>query len=206
MAGKFIVFEGIEGAGKTTQIQSIAAALADSQRVLVTREPGGTELGVQLRQMLLHATTSIDPRAELLLYSADRSQHVEEVIKPHLATDGIVLCDRFTDSTIAYQCYGRGLDRELVERANALATNGLIPDLTLWFDVDVTTGLNRVTERGKKDRFEQLAIEFHHRVRQGYQAICSAEHRQNFVRIDANQSIDLIHAEIILILKHIINN
>jgi dTMP kinase len=211
MAGKFIVFEGVEGAGKTTQIQLLATYLQNNRReVIVTREPGGTELGGQLRQMLLHYPHSIDPRAELLLYSADRAHHVEEVIRPQLARGGIAISDRFTGSTIAYQCYGRGLERDLVDRANALATDGITPDLTLWLDLEIESGLERVAERvaargsGEgKDRFERLPDSFHHRVRQGYQELW-AEDPHSTIRIDAARSIEVVSAEIIATVESLI--
>jgi dTMP kinase len=200
MNGKFIVFEGVEGSGKTTQIGQTAAWLAnDPQRdraVIVTREPGGTKLGQQIRQILLNDLDNcVSYRTELLLYAADRAQHVEALIRPHLDRGDIVLCDRFTDSTIAYQGYGRGFDRDEIDRVNQLATGGLQSDLTFWLDLDVKIGLERVLLRGKPDRMERAAIDFHQRVRQGYQELANV-YPDRIVRIDADRSPAEIQMEI----------
>ncbi len=199
MSGKFIVFEGVEGSGKTTQIQQTATWLqswcSQDKSVVITREPGGTKLGRQIRQILLDDPHSwVGNRAELLLYGADRAQHVESVIQPQLDRGNIVLCDRFTDSTIAYQGYGRGFDRAEIDTVNQLATGGLHSDLTLWLDLDVTVGLQRVLERGKPDRMEQAALDFHQRVRQGYQELANIYPR--IVRIDADRTQAAIQMEI----------
>ncbi|NEN92400.1 MAG: dTMP kinase, partial [Okeania sp. SIO3H1] len=166
MVGKLIVFEGVEGGGKTTQIQLLKDWLLEKKQsreilskfidleVIVTREPGGTKLGQALRELLLNTDISgeqIQERAELLLYAADRSQHIENLIKPYLKKGAIVLCDRFTDSTIAYQGYGRGLDLDLIQKLNHIATGGLKSDLTFWLDIDVKIGLTRAKNRGKID-------------------------------------------------------
>lgn len=200
MSGKFIVFEGVEGAGKTTQIGQTADWLrinTDREReVVVTREPGGTKLGQQIRQILLDDLDNcVSYRTELLLYAADRAQHVEALIRPHLDRGDIVLCDRFTDSTIAYQGYGRGFDRDEIDRVNQLATGGLQSDLTLWLDLDVTIGLERVLLRGKPDRMERATIDFHQRVRQGYQELANV-YPDRMIRIDADRSPDEIQMEI----------
>jgi dTMP kinase len=196
MSGKFIVFEGVEGSGKTTQIGQTADWLrinTDRARsVIVTREPGGTKLGQQIRQILLDDLDNcVSYRTELLLYAADRAQHVETLIRPHLDRGDIVLCDRFTDSTIAYQGYGRGCDRDEIDRVNQLATS----DLTLWLDLDVTIGLERVLLRGKLDRMERATIDFHQRVRQGYQELANV-YPDRLIRIDADRSPDQIQMEI----------
>jgi dTMP kinase len=200
MSGKFIVFEGVEGAGKTTQLHQTAEWLqsycSKDRSVIVTREPGGTKLGQQIRQLLLADSASfVGNRTELLLYGADRAQHVESVIKPHLDRGDIVLCDRFTDSTIAYQGYGRGFDRSEIDRVNQLATGGLQSDLTCWLDLDVEIGLQRVLARGKPDRMEQATLDFHQRVRQGYQELAYI-YPNRIVRIDANRSEVIVQAEI----------
>jgi dTMP kinase len=205
MSGKFIVFEGVEGAGKTTQIHQTAAWLQNcdgkDRSILITREPGGTKLGQQIRQLLLEDPDSfVGNRTELLLYGADRAQHVESVIKPHLDRGDIVLCDRFTDSTVAYQGYGRGFDRSEIDRVNQLATGGLQSDLTLWLDLDVEIGLQRVLLRGKPDRMEQATLDFHQRVRQGYQQLANI-YPDRIVRIDANQPELVVQTEIQTILK-----
>jgi dTMP kinase len=205
MTGKFIVFEGVEGAGKTTQIHQTADWLQSwsgkDQAVIVTREPGGTKLGRQIRQLLLDDPDSwVSNRTELLLYGADRAQHVESVIRPHLDRGNLVLCDRFTDSTIAYQGYGRGFDRTEIDRVNQVATGGLESDLTFWLDLDVEIGLQRVFSRGKPDRMELATLDFHQRVRQGYQELANV-YPNRIVRIDANQSEAAIQTEIQTILN-----
>ena len=204
MNGKFIVFEGVEGAGKTTQIYQTAEWLqsmcSQDRAVVITREPGGTKLGQQIRQLLLEDPDSlVTNRTELLLYGADRAQHVESTIEPHLQRGDIVLCDRFTDSTIAYQGYGRGFDLDEIDRVNQLATGGLQSDLTLWLDLDVTIGLQRVLSRGKPDRMERATLDFHQRVRQGYQELANS-YPNRIVRIDANRSQSVIQMEIQAIL------
>jgi dTMP kinase len=200
MSGKFIVFEGVEGSGKTTQIQQTATWLQSwcgkDRSVIVTREPGGTSLGRQIRQLLLDDPQSVvSDRTELLLYGADRAQHVESVIKPHLERGDVVLCDRFTDSTIAYQGYGRGFDRSDIDLVNQIATGGLQSDLTLWLDLDVTIGLERVLLRGKPDRMERATLDFHQRIRAGYQELANS-YSNRIVRIDANRQQTVVQAEI----------
>jgi dTMP kinase len=204
MNGKFIVFEGVEGAGKTTQIQQTATWLQNccslEQEIVITREPGGTKLGQRIRQLLLEDTDDLlDRRTELLLYGADRAQHVEAVIRPQLDRGNIVLCDRFTDSTIAYQGYGRGFELAEIDRVNQLATGGLQSDLTLWLDLDVSIGLERVSVRGKPDRMEQATLDFHQRVRQGYQELAKI-YPERIVRIDADRSESSIQLSIQTIL------
>jgi dTMP kinase len=200
MVGKFIVFEGVEGAGKTTQIKATAQWLQSmdggSLPVVMTREPGGSEVGKSIRQLLLENTDlNVTNRTELLLYAADRAQHIEEVIRPQIDRGSIVLCDRFTDSTIAYQGYGRGIDRELIDRVNELATGGMESDLTLWLDLDVQIGLERVSVRGQRDRMEQANLEFHQRVQQGYQDLAT-KYPDRIVRIDANREPSIVQANI----------
>lgn len=208
MVGKLIVFEGGEGAGKTTQIEQtyqwLCQKLPQEKVVRVTREPGGTKLGKQLREILLttgekekSSPESLLPheRTELLLYSADRAQHVEEVLQPWLKQGAIILCDRYTDSTIAYQGYGRGISLELIEQLNHIATGGLISDLTLWLDVDVEKGLARAKNRGEFDRMEQADLAFHHLVKQGFTQL-AMDNQQRMVRIDANLSEDLVQQQI----------
>jgi dTMP kinase len=204
MSGKFIVFEGVEGSGKTTQIQQTADWLQNwcgkDRSTIVTREPGGTKLGRQIRQLLLDDPESlVNNRTELLLYGADRAQHVESVIRPHLDRGDFVLCDRFTDSTIAYQGYGRGFDRDRIDMVNQIATGGLQSDLTLWLDLDVTIGLERVLLRGKPDRMERASLDFHQRVRRGYQELANI-YPNRIVRIDADRDPAVIQTEIQVIL------
>lgn len=205
MHGRLIVFEGVEGSGKTTQLQQCShwlkiSGLSNPRPVVVTREPGGTSLGLQLRHLLLSGqSSSIQDRTELLLYAADRAQHVEEFLKPQLAQGAIILCDRYTDSTVAYQGYGRGLDLTLIEQLNHIATGGLESDLTLWLDVDAETGLKRAQERGAADRMEQADLEFHKRVQQGFREL-AASYPQRIVRIDASKSQEEVHLAIQMIL------
>ena len=211
MLGRLIVFEGVEGAGKTTQLRLLQEWLPSqvSHPIVVTREPGGTQLGLRLRQLLLELGASNeenlsnpdprpltpDPLTELLLYAADRAQHVEEVLKPQLASGAIVLCDRYTDSTTAYQGYGRGLNLSLIAQLNKIATGGLESDLTLWLDVDVEISLARVQGRGRADRIEQETALFHRRVQQGYIELAKA-HPHRIIRIDASLSEAVVQQQI----------
>lgn len=172
----FITFEGVEGAGKTTQIARLAARLREMGRldVLTTREPGDGPLGAELRRLALHPPMGVfvEPRAELLIMLADRAQHVGQVIRPHLESGGIVLCDRYADSSIAYQGYGRGLDIGEIMSLNGLATGGLTPDLTLLLDLDPAVGLARQNERNV---MEEESLAFHGRIRAGFLALARAE-------------------------------
>jgi dTMP kinase len=173
----FVTFEGIEGSGKSTHLRLLAAALrAAGHGVVETREPGGTSLGRSLRDLLLRpSATPPEPLAELLLYCADRAQHAAEVIRPALAAGRVVLCDRFSDSTIAYQGYGRGLDLATVRALDAEARRDLEPDLTFLLDCPPATGLARAHARsGAGDRFEQEALAFHEAVRGGFHALAAA--------------------------------
>lgn len=209
MQGKLIVFEGVEGCGKTTQISRLETWLRTSgllnqlqplclSELIVTREPGGTTLAQQIRQLLLTPTEveSWSDRAELLLYAADRAQHVAHQLQPQLAAGALILCDRFTDSTLAYQGYGRGLDLKLIEQLNAIATNGLTSDLTLWLDLDVELGLARAAERNGKaiDRIEQAGLAFHQRVQHGFTELARVSDRT--IRIDASRSPDEVSQDI----------
>jgi len=180
----FITLEGGDGVGKTTQQALLSERLRqEGYACLCTREPGDTALGKRLRDLLLYG----DPLArvtELLLYAADRAEHVSKVIAPALAARRVVVCDRFTDSTLAYQGYGRGLDLERIRQLNHLATGGLQPHLTLWLDLPPEVGLAR---RGIPDKLEQERLEFHRRVYQGFQTLAVSE-PQRIVRIDAEGS------------------
>ena len=197
--GKFIVFEGIEGSGKTSQIKQLQEWLQDGGlgkpiNVLTTREPGGTNLGKKLRSLLLEGE-EIASRSELLLYAADRAEHVNQFLKPHLEKGTTILCDRFTDSTIAYQGYGRGLDLDLIQQLNTIASDGLEIDFTFWLDVKVETGLNRIQQRGKRDRIEKLNIDFHERVKKGYNELAN-KFCHRITKIDSNQEESHVQAEI----------
>jgi dTMP kinase len=204
MGGKLIVFEGVEGCGKTSQMQLCSEWLESlGVSVVVTREPGGTELGLHLRRLLLEKAEDkpVGEVTELLLYAADRSQHVEQELKPNLAVGKYILCDRYTDSTIAYQGYGRGLNMSLINQLNYIATAGLESDLTIWLDVDVEVGLARkLDSKIGLDRIEQETIAFHRRVQQGY-AHLAASHRSRIVRVDGNLSKEAVQQVIQGILR-----
>lgn len=202
MPGFFITFEGGEGSGKTTQLKALLAHVrALHGDAIQTRDPGGTAIGNQVRELLLNGDNiRMSPLAELFLYEASRAQLVQEVIRPALAAGRIVLCDRFTDSTVAYQGYGRGLDLDLVERLNAVAADGLRPDLTFLLDLDPVVGLARATERlaqprQRRDRLEDEVLEFHQRVQAGYRALAARE-PERVVILDATQGILEIGARI----------
>ena len=177
MHGRFVTFEGIEGCGKSTQLGLLRAWMEEGGLpVLATREPGGTALGQAIRRALLApGDGEVAPEAELLLYEADRAQHVREVVRPALERGVNVLCDRFYDSTTAYQAFGRGLDGERVRALNAWAAGGLAPDLTLLFDLPVEEGLRRARRGGGGDRLEREAAEFHERVRRGFLELAERE-------------------------------
>lgn len=191
----FISFEGIEGSGKSTAQRLLAEHFQGlGHDPLLTREPGGCALGRSLRPILLDARTrGLSSRAELYLFLADRAQHVAEVILPALEAGHIVLCDRYTDSTLAYQGHGRGLDPERLRRINDMATGGLLPDLTLLLDLPVHCGLERAGQRNREEgtvlsegRFDAESLEFHERVRQGYRAL-AADEPDRIAIIDASQ-------------------
>ena len=183
MKGVFITFEGIEGSGKSTQIVLLANYLtAHAQGVTLTREPGGTDIGDQVRKILLDpANTALHPGAELLLYAAARAQHLEELVRPALEAGRIVLCDRFSDATLAYQGYGRGLDVDMIRALDRMVTAGLRPDLTVLLDIDAGAGLARARGRNSsrgleaEARFENEDLAFHERVRRGYLALAKSE-------------------------------
>ena len=200
--GAFITFEGPEGSGKTTQIGLLADHLRSAgHAVLTTREPGGTPIGDQIRAVLLDVNnTAMVFEAEILLFSAARAQLAGQVIRPALARGTIVLSDRYADSTIAYQGYGRGLDLVALRQITAFATGGLRPDLTIYLDIPVEEGLNRkrrvVTRNAEEwNRLDQEAVEFHRRVSQGYLTLAAAE-PDRWVILDACRSIEEVQGEI----------
>lgn len=204
--GIFISFEGGEGAGKSTQIRLLAADLQNQGlTVCCTKEPGGSWYGQRIRQLILMPSEQepLVSRAELLLYVADRAQHVETVIRPALAHGQVVICDRFADSTLAYQGYGRQLDIDLIQQLNHIATQGLQPDLTFWLDIPPAEGLSRITQRAPSDRLESEALAFHQRLHQGYQKMATAD-PQRWRRIDATQSESSVQAQITTEWKHLI--
>ena len=184
MPGTFITFEGIDGSGKSTQLRLLNNFLrANGWNPLVTREPGGTPVGLRLRAALLDATEEVDPLTELLVFAADRAQHVRRVIRPALESGHIVISDRYADATVAYQGAGRGFPAELIAEIVQLATEGLKPDLTVLFDVEIEESTRRTTRRstGKssnksgRDRLDIEDAEFHSRVREAYLRIARAE-------------------------------
>lgn len=198
MSGLFITFEGPEGGGKTTQMAGLVAFLRQAGfDLLATREPGGTAIGDQVRAVLAdHRNTAMRPRTELLLFQASRAQLVEQVIRPHLAQGGIVICDRYGDSTLAYQGYGhQQFELEQVRQLVEFATGGLKPDLTLLLDVDVETGLQRKQQEGEWNRLDAYQVDFHRRVRQGYLALAQAE-PQRWRVIDANRPREAVQQEL----------
>ena len=201
--GYFITLEGIEGCGKSTQAAMLVSYLKGRGfGVTHTREPGGTAIGRRIRAILLDPESSgITGTTELLLYSADRAQHMAEIIEPALAGGDVVVCDRFTDATLAYQGFGRGLDKGPIAELNGLATHGRKPRLTLLLDLPVEDGLGRAIGRNDKDgiyheaRFELEAYTFHEKVRQGYLDIAAAEPGRVKV-VDAAGTVDAVHAAI----------
>lgn len=197
----FITFEGGEGSGKTTQVRLLEERLRGlGYCVVVTREPGGTPLGERLRALLLDVNTQVEPRAELLLYAADRAQHVAAVVRPALAAGVIVISDRYADSALAYQGYGRGLDLAALRHIMAFATDGLQPDLTFFLDLDPQQGLARCARASKADRFEAQALAFHQRVREGYLALIAAE-PERWVRIDADQPLAVVQGAVFAVVE-----
>ena len=202
MRGLFITLEGIEGCGKTTQMERLAGDLIRRGfKVLKTREPGGTRFGEQIRKILLDQKNDrMDPRTELFLYLASRSQHREDVIVPALKQGKIVLCDRFSDATLAYQGFGRKLNGKVVRTIVDYAAKSHEPDMTLLLDLDVRKGLARVMSRGKVNRMDREKLSFHRRVRSGYLRLAEKARRRIRV-IDASQEIAVVTEEIHLILE-----
>ena len=191
----FITFEGADGCGKTTQIELINKYLQEKgYKTLVTREPGAKGLGEKLREILLNYEGEVSPNCESFLFLADRAQHVDCIIKPALKNNTIVLCDRHTDSTIAYQGYGRQLDIQEIKKLNDIAVNGLKPDLTIVFDIDVETSMQRVGKT--KDRMESAGMEFFNRVRNGYLEIAQEEPNRVKV-INSADTIENIHTKVV---------
>ena len=194
----FITFEGIEGSGKTTQIRLLMDWLRQTtDRVLLTREPGGTRIGEQIRTVLLNPdNTEMTPEAEILLFSAARAQIVREVIRPRLAEGWIVICDRFADSTLAYQGYGHGLPLDDLLAITEFATGGLWPDLTVYLDLDVESGLRRKAATPEEwNRMEAQAIDFHKRVRAGYLEL-ARQNPDRWLVVNADQPVETIQAQI----------
>lgn len=201
--GYFITFEGVEGCGKTTQIKLLSDYLTShGMQTVLTREPGGCPIADKIRAILLDAENlALSPLAELMLYAAARTQHVSEVISPALEAGNIVLCDRFCDATVAYQSFGRGIDRSIIDGLNHQACQGVTPDLTILVDCDPKVGLERARLRieacsgPREERFELEALTFHQRVRTGYQQL-AVEEPDRFLIIDGTGTIEEIFAAI----------
>ncbi len=200
----FITFEGIEGTGKTTQISRLKERFeADGRQVLLTREPGGSRVGQELRRLLLTMdSVDLTGETELFLYLADRAQHIHEVIRPALESGRVVISDRFADSTVAYQGYGRGLDPKLLQRFNEVAVGDFRPDLTILLDIEPEVGLKRAMMRNLREqkvreegRFEAEALPFHLKVREGYLTLAMLN-RDRIRIVDASQSMDQVAADI----------
>jgi len=210
--GLFITFEGGEGSGKTTLIESLASYFQEKgKEVVVTREPGGSSIGPEIRSMLLslNEEAPLSHKAELLLFLADRAQHIQELILPSIREGRVVLCDRFNDSTIAYQGYGRGLDVDEVEKLCLLVSGNLLPDLTFLLDVDPALGLERTRRlqkehsgSGSVDRIEGEELEFHQKLRKGFLAIAKKE-AERVVTIDAKESKEAVLKEAVKALKDV---
>ncbi len=201
MRGRFITFEGVEGCGKSTQMGCLLEWMEKAGLpVLATREPGGTKVGEGIRELLLTPREEgLDAGAELLLYEAARAQHVGEVIRPALEAGTHVLCDRFFDSTTAYQAFGRGLDEEMVLELNRLASGGLVPDLTLLFSVAIEEGLGRARGDSAGDRLEGESLAFHRKVQAGFEALAQCEPGR--FRVLDEGAIEQVHEEVVSIVK-----
>jgi dTMP kinase len=205
----FITFEGVEGSGKSTQIDLLIPVLeAKGYECVQTREPGATEIGKKIRAILLDGNhTGIFPLTELLLYEADRAQHVGEVIGPSLAADRIVISDRFFDATVVYQGYARGFDMRLIEQIHDIVVGTLKPDLTIVLDLSVESGLKRAWKRirnqeavSREDRFEKEALAFHEKVRNGYLSLAGME-PERFRIIDGSQDPQIVHQAVLIVLR-----
>ncbi|MGH7273617.1 MAG: dTMP kinase [Nitrospiria bacterium] len=198
MKGILITFEGIEGSGKSSQMAALAESLVQrGWKVLKTREPGGTKLGERIRNLLLDALhQDMDPKTELLLYLASRVQHLKEIILPALQQGSVVLCDRFSEATLAYQGYGRGLELEKIKSLLRYATDERKPDLTILLDVEARQGLMRIGTRTSKDRLEREQLEFYDKVRQGYLKLAETNPRRIII-IDASLDFEKVAAQVL---------
>lgn len=203
--GTLISFEGPEGAGKSSILDAVLPLLEEKGiSYITTREPGGVDIAEKIRQIILDPDhTSMDAKTELLLYIASRRQHLVERVLPALVAGKIVLMDRFIDSSIAYQGYGRGLSVEDIEWLNQFATDGLKPELTLYFDLDVEEGLARIAKNQEREvnRLDLEGLELHQKVRQGYLALSEKE-PERIVKIDASQSFEAVFADVLAVLEN----
>lgn len=200
--GLFITLEGADGCGKTTQLNLLKEYLTSrGYEIVVTREPGGKGLGEKLREILLNYDGEVSDRCEAFLYLADRAQNIDTIIKPAINSGKIVLCDRHTDSSVAYQGYGREQNIDNINMLNELAVNGVHPDLTIVFDIDTETSMERVG--AEKDRIESAGIEFHKRVRNGYLEIAK-KNPQRIKVVDASQTIEDVQRDVIKIVEEVL--
>ena len=200
--GLFITLEGSDGCGKTTQLNLLKEYLTSKgYEIVVTREPGGKGLGEKLREILLNYDGEVSDRCEAFLYLADRAQNLDTIIKPAINSGKIVLCDRHTDSSVAYQGYGREQNIDNINMLNELAVNGVHPDLTIVFDIDTETSMARVG--AEKDRLESAGIEFHKRVRNGYLEIAK-KNPQRIKVVDASQTIEDVQRDVIKIVEEVL--
>lgn len=200
--GLFITLEGADGCGKTTQLNLLKEYLTNrGYEIVVTREPGGKGLGEKLREILLNYDGEVSDRCEAFLYLADRAQNIDTIIKPAINSGKIVLCDRHTDSSVAYQGYGREQNIDNINMLNELAVNGVHPDLTIVFDIDTETSMARVG--AEKDRLESAGIEFHKRVRNGYLEIAK-KNPQRIKVVDASQTIEDVQRDVIKIVEGVL--
>ena len=200
--GLFITLEGADGCGKTTQLNLLKEYLTSrGYEIVVTREPGGKGLGEKLREILLNYDGEVSDRCEAFLYLADRAQNIDTIIKPAINSGKIVLCDRHTDSSLAYQGYGREQNIDNINMLNELAVNGVHPDLTIVFDIDTETSMARVG--AEKDRLESAGIEFHKRVRNGYLEIAK-KNPQRIKVVDASQAIEEVQRDVIKIIEGVL--
>jgi len=200
MSGLFVSLEGGEGAGKSTLIKAIAKymnALEPDTEVVVTREPGGGSIGAAVRQIVLNEQFhNLDPRAEALLFAADRAQHVAEVIRPAIDRGALVVCDRYIDSSIAYQGHARGLGAEQIENLSAWGSGHTLPDLTVVIDIDPHVGIARKTAQQETNRMENLDINFHHAVRQAFLDLAATDGKR-YIVINGHQPIDYVIADVV---------
>lgn len=200
--GLFITLEGADGCGKTTQLNLLKEYLTSKgYEIVETREPGGKGLGEKLREILLNYDGEVSDRCEAFLYLADRAQNIDTIIKPAINSGKIVLCDRHTDSSVAYQGYGREQNIDNINMLNELAVNGVHPDLTIVFDIDTETSMERVG--AEKDRLESAGIEFHKRVRNGYLEIAK-KNPQRIKVVDASQTIEDVQRDVIKIVEEVL--
>ena len=206
MKGKFITVEGSDGSGKTTFINSATEYLIKKgYKVITTREPGGTVFSEKVRELLFDSSNEIDAKTESLLFCVSRRDHIIKKIIPYVEDGYIVICDRFVDSSIAYQSYGRGLNKQDIMDINKYTTDGLEPDLTLYFNVDVEVGLSRTKGRGENNRMDNESLKFYKDVKRGYDEL-SNDYKERIKVIDANQDYEKVEKDAFKILEGFLDN